>query len=69
MTHICARGAHSTGTTQGSWQSPRPQTRIWSSLLRALSRQTRWSSLAVAFIMVGKLGVLAVTGKWPLRAR
>jgi hypothetical protein len=68
MTHICARGAHSTGTTQGSWQSPRPQTRLWSSLLRSLSRQTRWSSLAVAFIMVGKLGVLAVTGKWPLRA-
>jgi TupA-like ATPgrasp len=68
MTHICASGTQSTRPTQGVWQSPQPQTRIWSSLLKALRRRTRWSSLGVAFIMMGKLGLLAVTGKWPSRA-
>ena len=33
----------------------------------ALARPTRWSSLAVASNIVGQLGLLVVTGKWPLR--
>jgi hypothetical protein len=66
MPNVFAREVHSSiRATQSHW--PPPQTRIWSSLLKALSRQTRWSSLAVASNMMGRLALLVVTGKWPLR--
>jgi hypothetical protein len=46
---------------------PKAQTRLWSSLALALAKSTRWSWLTVAWHVVGQLGLLAVTGKWPLQ--
>ena len=46
---------------------PEAQTRLWSSLAAALARPTRWSSLAVASNIVGQLGLLIFTGRWPPR--
>jgi hypothetical protein len=50
----------------GQWSPPQAQTKIWASLVR-MRRRTRWSSLAITLIIVGKLGALLVAGKWPLR--
>ena len=44
---------------------PKAQTRLWSSFAAALARPPRWSSLALALNIIGQLGLLAVTGKWP----
>ena len=46
---------------------PKAQTKLWSSFGAALARPTRWSSLAVASNIVGQLGLLVATGKWPLQ--
>jgi hypothetical protein len=44
---------------------PKAETKLTSSLTAALARPERWSSLAVALNMLGQLGLLFATGKWP----
>ena len=46
--------------------APKAQTKLWSSLALVMRRQSRWSRLAVALNMVGQLGLMVVSGKWPL---
>jgi TupA-like ATPgrasp len=51
----------------GPSNTPRskPQKKLWPSLLRALRRPTRWSSLAIAVNMLGKVMLLILSGRWP----
>ena len=44
---------------------PKTQAKLLSSLAAAIAQPTRWSKLAVASNIVGQLGLLIVTGKWP----
>ena len=53
--------------TPDAWRPRKAETRLWPWLLRALGRETRWSSLSVASYMIGQLGILIVVGGWPLR--
>src|SRR5215831_575514 len=49
------------------WPVPKAQTKLWSSLVLVMRRQTRWSLLAIGLNMLGQLALLLVAGKWPLR--
>ena len=44
---------------------PKTQAKLLPSLAAAIARPKRWSKLAVASNIVGQLGLMIVTGKWP----
>jgi len=58
---------HALPSYGGDLKQPKAKTRMWSSLAKSLARPTRWSSLSVASFMLGQLGILKLTGKWPTR--
>jgi hypothetical protein len=49
----------------GNTPRSKPKKQLWPSLLRALRRPTRWSSLAIAVNMLGKVMLLILSGRWP----
>ena len=54
-------------TPDPNLRPPKAATRRWYSLAAAITRPARWSRLTVALNIVGQLGLLVVTGKWPLQ--